>query len=152
MNLRVGIDVGGTFTDVNAFDENSGELVAIRKYLSDPGQPAPHPVRHTALVFFGVEAGLLLAMITTVVIAAYRPVKVTAAGANVPSSSLFPPDARSVSLMLSTASNRNFLFVSRSFGNAMVIFCLPLHRQRLRIIAATPPVGLLIPSALIVPI
>jgi two-component system sensor histidine kinase MtrB len=41
---------------------------------SDPGQPAPHPVRHTALVFFGVEAGLLLAMITTVVIAAYRPV------------------------------------------------------------------------------
>ena len=41
---------------------------------SDPGQPAPHPVRHTALLFFGVEAGLLLAMITTVVIAAYRPV------------------------------------------------------------------------------
>ena len=41
---------------------------------TDPGQPAPHPVRHTALLFFGVEAGLLLAMITTVVIAAYRPV------------------------------------------------------------------------------
>jgi two-component system, OmpR family, sensor histidine kinase MtrB len=39
-----------------------------------PGQPAPHPVRHTALVFFGVEAGLLLAMITTVAIAASRPV------------------------------------------------------------------------------
>ena len=31
-----------------------------------PGQPAPHPVRHTALVFFGAAAGLLLAMITTV--------------------------------------------------------------------------------------
>jgi two-component system sensor histidine kinase MtrB len=39
-----------------------------------PGQPAPHPVRHTALVFFGVEAGLLLAMIITVAIAASRRV------------------------------------------------------------------------------
>ena len=38
------------------------------------GQPAPHPVRHTALVFFGVEAGLLLAMITTAAIAASRRV------------------------------------------------------------------------------
>jgi two-component system sensor histidine kinase MtrB len=38
------------------------------------GQPAPHPVRHTALVFFGVEAGLLLAMIITVAIAASRRV------------------------------------------------------------------------------
>lgn len=41
---------------------------------TDPGQPAPHPVRHTALVFFGVEAGLLLAVITTVAIAASRRV------------------------------------------------------------------------------
>ena len=40
---------------------------------TDPGQPAPHPVRHTALVFFGVAAGLLLAMIITVAIAASRP-------------------------------------------------------------------------------
>ncbi len=39
-----------------------------------PGQAAPHPVRHTALIFFGAEAGLLLAMITTVAIAASRPV------------------------------------------------------------------------------
>jgi two-component system sensor histidine kinase MtrB len=39
-----------------------------------PGQPAPRLVPHTAPVFFGVEAGLLLAMITTVAIAVYRPV------------------------------------------------------------------------------
>jgi two-component system sensor histidine kinase MtrB len=41
---------------------------------TDPGQPAPHPVRHTALIFFAVEAGLLLAMIATAAIAASRRV------------------------------------------------------------------------------
>jgi len=41
---------------------------------SDPGQPAPHPVRHTALIFFGVEAGLLLAMIVFIAVAASRRV------------------------------------------------------------------------------
>jgi N-methylhydantoinase A len=40
MSLRVGIDVGGTFTDVSAFDDAAGELVAIRKYLSDAAEPA----------------------------------------------------------------------------------------------------------------
>ncbi|MFL6822078.1 MAG: hydantoinase/oxoprolinase family protein, partial [Xanthobacteraceae bacterium] len=40
MTLRVGIDVGGTFTDVTAFDEGERELLAVRKYLSDPAQPA----------------------------------------------------------------------------------------------------------------
>src|SRR5262249_38715583 len=39
-----------------------------------PGQPAPHPVRHSALLFFGVEAGLLLAIIATVAFVVYRPV------------------------------------------------------------------------------
>jgi len=38
------------------------------------GQPAPRPVRHTALVLFAAEAGLLLAMITAAAIAASRPV------------------------------------------------------------------------------
>jgi N-methylhydantoinase A len=40
MRLRVGIDVGGTFTDVTAFDEDRGEIVAIRKYVSNPADPA----------------------------------------------------------------------------------------------------------------
>src|SRR5262249_39145963 len=40
MRLRVGIDVGGTFTDVTAFDEEKGELVAVRKYLSNSAEPA----------------------------------------------------------------------------------------------------------------
>ena len=39
-----------------------------------PRQRAPHPIRHTALVFFGVEAGLLLAMIAALAFAASRPV------------------------------------------------------------------------------
>jgi N-methylhydantoinase A len=40
MKLRVGIDVGGTFTDVTAFDEDAGTLVAVRKYASNPVRPA----------------------------------------------------------------------------------------------------------------
>jgi N-methylhydantoinase A len=40
MKLRVGIDVGGTFTDVTAFDEDANALVAIRKYPSNPSRPA----------------------------------------------------------------------------------------------------------------
>ncbi len=39
MKLRIGIDVGGTFTDVTAFDEDAAALVAICKYTSNPTQP-----------------------------------------------------------------------------------------------------------------
>ena len=37
--IRVGIDTGGTFTDVVAFDETSGELVTT-KTPSTPANPA----------------------------------------------------------------------------------------------------------------
>jgi two-component system, OmpR family, sensor histidine kinase MtrB len=39
-----------------------------------PGQPAPHPLPHTALLFFGTAAGLLLAIIAAGAVAATRPV------------------------------------------------------------------------------
>ncbi len=39
-----------------------------------PGQKAPHPIPHTALVFFSVAAGSLLAIITALAMAASRPV------------------------------------------------------------------------------
>jgi two-component system sensor histidine kinase MtrB len=41
---------------------------------TDPGQPAPRPLPHTALIFFGAGAGLLLALITIAVITASRRV------------------------------------------------------------------------------
>src|SRR4026207_546135 len=37
--IRIGIDTGGTFTDVVAFDEATGELVTT-KTPSTPGNPA----------------------------------------------------------------------------------------------------------------
>src|SRR4051812_16789367 len=44
--LRVGIDIGGTFTDLIAFDERTGAL-SIGKVLTTPQEPAA-----------GVEAGI----------------------------------------------------------------------------------------------
>lgn len=39
MAIRIGIDVGGTFTDVTGFDERSGEAIPVRKYSSNPADP-----------------------------------------------------------------------------------------------------------------
>lgn len=39
MSLRVGIDVGGTFTDITVLDEQSGEIKEVKKVPSDPAQP-----------------------------------------------------------------------------------------------------------------
>jgi N-methylhydantoinase A/oxoprolinase/acetone carboxylase beta subunit len=39
MGVRVGIDVGGTFTDVTAFDDEKADLVLIRKYTSNAADP-----------------------------------------------------------------------------------------------------------------
>lgn len=36
MSLRVGIDVGGTFTDITVLDESSGEIKEVRKVPSNP--------------------------------------------------------------------------------------------------------------------
>ncbi len=38
MSLRIGIDVGGTFTDLTAFDDARDE-VFVRKYVSNPSEP-----------------------------------------------------------------------------------------------------------------
>lgn len=39
MTYRIGIDVGGTFTDVTAFDDDAGRIALIRKYSSQPSDP-----------------------------------------------------------------------------------------------------------------
>jgi N-methylhydantoinase A len=60
--LRIGIDVGGTFTDVIAFDEDGGAVVAARKYLSDPTQPAAviDTIMHELSRDFGANAVSLI--------------------------------------------------------------------------------------------
>jgi N-methylhydantoinase A len=62
MKLRVGIDVGGTFTDVTAFDEDAGTLVAVRKYLSDPARPAAvmETITHDLAADFGADSVSLI--------------------------------------------------------------------------------------------
>ncbi|MCC2097343.1 MAG: hydantoinase/oxoprolinase family protein [Hyphomicrobiales bacterium] len=39
MAIRIGIDVGGTFTDVTGFDDEKGVAIPVRKYSSNPADP-----------------------------------------------------------------------------------------------------------------
>ncbi len=39
MTMRIGIDVGGTFTDVTGFDDVESKVTLIRKYSSNPAEP-----------------------------------------------------------------------------------------------------------------
>ncbi len=48
MSIRIGIDVGGTFTDVTAFDMDAGEIALITKYDSDAQEPMRVMERITA--------------------------------------------------------------------------------------------------------
>lgn len=62
MALRIGIDVGGTFTDVTGFDDARGEVVLTAKYDSNPRDPMAVMSRICAdlLARFGREGVALI--------------------------------------------------------------------------------------------
>ena len=62
MGIRIGIDVGGTFTDVTGFDEDKREIVLIRKYSSNPTDPmcVMDEIMHDLEAEFGRDAITLI--------------------------------------------------------------------------------------------
>src|SRR5258708_40270472 len=62
MSIRVGIDVGGTFTDVTAFDDDKAEVVLIRKYTSNAADPmrVMDEITRDLAQEFGAEAVTLI--------------------------------------------------------------------------------------------
>jgi N-methylhydantoinase A len=62
MSIRVGIDVGGTFTDVTAFDDRTAEVALIRKYTSDAADPmrVMDQITRDLVQEFGSEAVALI--------------------------------------------------------------------------------------------
>jgi N-methylhydantoinase A len=62
MPIRVGIDVGGTFTDVTALDEDKAEIVLIRKYTSNANDPMQvmAEITRDLQAAFGAEAVTLI--------------------------------------------------------------------------------------------
>src|SRR6478609_3117696 len=65
--IRIGIDTGGTFTDVVALDEDSGELVST-KTASTPQDPADGFMTaiEKVLGLLGIEAGEAGSVLTAV--------------------------------------------------------------------------------------
>ncbi len=57
--IRIGIDTGGTFTDLVVLDDESGEISTV-KVPSTPDEPALAPLE--ALKQSGAPPGLLLAI------------------------------------------------------------------------------------------
>ena len=62
MKLRIGIDVGGTFTDLTGFDEESGRVVLTRKYHSEPARPGAvmETIARELAAEFGAQAVALV--------------------------------------------------------------------------------------------
>jgi N-methylhydantoinase A len=61
MSLRIGIDVGGTFTDLTGFDDAKGEVL-VRKYPSDPARPGAvmERIMRELAAEFGIDAVSLM--------------------------------------------------------------------------------------------
>ena len=84
-NIRLGIDTGGTFTDVVAFDEDSGAVHTTKTPTTpqDPsigfmaGVPYRHPLGHR-----GLTHSLFFALILALLVAIHATRRATARGAS----------------------------------------------------------------------